>query len=284
MSTLFALVRAVHFASLMTVFGASAQLFQAKGPGVDSRRFHRLLVIASLTAIATAVLWFVFVSLDIAGDDAASLGLFTDVATKSFYGHVALCRFVFLIALCAVPGDWHAARTLLAGAALALMGLTSHAAAADGETYFYVRAAIDALHLIAAGFWLGGLDVLVPEVLARPRDTPRLIVLLRQFSRWGAVSVAVLIVAGTLNGVFILNVPGMRWSGTYVTLLAIKIVLAALMVALALTNRFGVLPGLERGESEAAETIPLTVIAELGAAVLIVAIVGFLGIEPPMAM
>ena len=76
----------------------------------------------------------------------------------------------------------------------------------------------------------------------------------------------------------------MNWSGTYVTWLAVKIVLAAVMVALALTNRFGVLPGLARGEAEAQDTIPLTVLAELGCAVLIVIIVGFLGLTAPMEM
>ena len=281
-ATAFAFVRAVHFASLMTVFGASALLFQAKG--VDAARFSRLLFAASLAALATAVLWLFFVTQEIAGDAAAGFSLIGDVATKSFFGHVAICRFVFLIALCVVPRGWHAARTLLAAAALVLLGPTSHAAAAGAGDYFYARAAIDVAHLLAAGFWLGGLVVLVPLVLAKPRDTPRLIALLRMFSRWGTVSVAVLIVTGTLNAVAILDVQGMRWSSTYVTWLSIKIVLAAVMVALALTNRFGVLPGLERGEAEAAETIPLTVLAELGAAVLIVLIVGFLGLEPPMAM
>lgn len=281
-ATAFAFVRAVHFASLMTVFGASALLFQAKS--VDAARFRRLLFVASLAALATAVLWLFFVTQEIAGDDGAGFSLIADVATKSFFGHVAICRFVLLTALCAVPRAGHATRTLLAAAALVLLGLTSHAAAAGAENYFYARAAIDAVHLLAAGFWLGGLVVLVPQVLEIPRDMPRLIALLRLFSRWGVVSVAVLIVAGTLNAVAILDVQGMRWSGTYVTWLAIKIVLAAVTVALALTNRFGVLPGLERGEAEASETIPLTVLAELGAALLIVLIVGFLGLEPPMAM
>ena len=75
---------------------------------------------------------------------------------------------------------------------------------------------------------------------------------------------AILVVAGTLNGIAILDTRGMAWSDTYLTWLAVKLVLAGLMIALALTNRFGVLPGLARGEAEAAETLPLTVFAELG--------------------
>ena len=56
------------------------------------------------------------------------------------------------------------------------------------------------------------------------------------------------------------------------------------MVALALTNRFGVLPALAQGDREAADTIPLTVLAEFGAALAILLIVGFLGMTAPMQM
>ena len=285
MTFAFALVRALHFASLMTVFGASALLFQARSIGLDGTRFHRPLFFASLTALATAVLCLVFVAQEMTGESMVSLALLANVVAHSLYGTIFLWRFFLLLILCVICAakGLHLPKALLGGGALALLSLTSHAAA-GGTDGFHARAAVDALHLLAAAFWFGGLAVLVPEVLAKPRNMPRLILLLRLFSRWGALSVAILIAAGALNAVFILNVPGMRWSGTYVTLLAIKIVLAALMVALALTNRFGVLPGLAHGEAEAAETIPLTVVAELGAALLILSIVGFLGLTAPMEM
>ena len=110
-----------------------------------------------------------------------------------------------------------------------------------------------------------------------------LIALLKLFSRWGVVSVAVLVATGTLNAVFILDME-MSWNGPYVTWLAIKITLAAVMVALALSNKFSVLPGLEQGDREAADTIPLTVVAELSCAMAVLLIVGFLGVTAPMAM
>jgi putative copper resistance protein D len=130
---------------------------------------------------------------------------------------------------------------------------------------------------------VGGLVVLAPEVLAKPRDAARLIALLKLFSRWGVASVAVLIVSGMLNTVLILDIE-MNRNSSYVTWLAIKITLAATMVALALSNKFNVLPGLERGDREAALTIPLTVLAELAGAMAVLLIVGFLGAIAPMAM
>ena len=287
MTALFAFTRALHFASLMTVFGASALLFQARGIDIDGGKWKVRLCLAALAALITAGLSLGFVAQAVTADARSftDLHLLAIVVTKSFYGKVFLWRLFLLLCLCfaCATNGFHLPKALLAGAALVLLGFVSHAAAAGAPRYENVRAAIDALHLLCAGFWVGGLIVLTPEVFAKPRDMPKLIALLKLFSRWGVASVALLIVAGTLNGVFILDMP-MRWNGAYVTWLAVKIVLAAVMMALALTNRFGVLPGLEHGEREAADTIPLTVVAELSCALLILLIVGFLGLNAPMAM
>jgi putative copper resistance protein D len=286
-TALFALTRALHFASLMAVFGASALLFQARGIGIDGGKWKVRLCLAALAALITAGLSLGFVAQAVIADARAftDLHLLAIVVTKSFYGKVFLWRLFLLLCLCfaCATNGFHLPKTLLAGAALALVGLVSHAAAAGAPRYEYARAAIDALHLLCAGFWVGGLIVLAPEVLAKPRDMSKLIALLKLFSRWGVASVALLIVAGTLNGVFILDMP-MRWNGAYVTWLAVKIALAAAMVTLALTNRFSVLPGLERGDREAADIIPLAIIAELSCALAILLIVGLLGLTAPMAM
>ena len=119
-------------------------------------------------------------------------------------------------------------------------------------------------------------------LLPRPQDGA--VTLLRRFSTTAAAAVALLLLAGTINAVVLLDMPGMAWSGTYTGLLAAKVVLAFAMVALALTNRFSLLPGLEKGEAEAAETIPVMVLAELGAALAILVLVGFLGLTAPMQM
>ena|ERR1700710_842110 len=281
---MFAVVRAVHFASLMSVFGASALVAQAP----VAINLRKALAIAALLALLSAALCLCFAAAEMTGDPDAvyNVQVLATVVVQTFYGQIFFLRLLLLFGLflaCLGAGA-HILKAAVAGAALALLGLTSHAAAAGSPHYEYVRAGVDALHLLAAGFWVGGLAVLAPEVLARQRDTPRLVALLRLFSRWGVVSVAVLLIAGTVNAIVILNVPGMPWNDTYVTWLAIKIVLAMVMVALALTNRFAVLPALARGEREAAETIPLTVLAEFGAALAILLIVGFLGVTAPMQM
>ncbi|MBL6936717.1 MAG: CopD family protein [Alphaproteobacteria bacterium] len=283
MTLLYGVARALHFASVMGVFGATALLFQRPEDGAV---FRRLLAWAAWIAPVAAATCLCFAAGEMTADpssvaDPATVWV---VATSTIYGHVFVARLALLIGLgllCSREG-LYLAKASVSGAALVLASLTSHAAA-SGEA-FALHAAVDALHLLTAGFWFGGLLVLARETIAAPRDLPKLIGLLRAFSRWGAPSVAVLLAAGTANSFFILGPPGMQWATGYVVLLAAKIVLAAIMVALALTNRFGVLPGLERGDKEAGETIPLTVIAELSCAAMILAIVGFLGVISPMQM
>lgn len=287
MTTLFALTRALHFASVMAIFGAAALAFLARQPRNDPT-LRKPLGIAALVALATAVLSLCLTTGEMTGVPEASYDVFSvaTVVAQTFYGNVFLVRIALLIglSLLCVADARPGLKALTAGLALALLGLTSHAAAAGEARYEYARAAIDALHLLGAGFWIGGLVALLPAIFARPRDAVKLVALLRLFSFYGAIAVAILIVAGTLNGVAILDVRGMAWSNTYLTWLAVKLVLAGVMIALALTNRFGVVPALARGEADAQDTIPLTVLAELGCAALILLAVGVLGLTSPMQM
>ncbi len=284
----FAIVRALHFACLMSVFGASALQAQAAGLGVPRAPLRRPLAFAALGALATALLLVCFVGGEMVGDPVMGFrpDVFAAVVADTGYGHIFLFRLFLLLGLCLLCaiGAGAGLTALTAGAALALVALTSHAAAAGSPSLEVARAANDAVHLLTAGFWVGGLVALLPEVAPRIRDRDRLVALLTLFSRWGVVSVGLLVTAGTIDAVTILYQSQMGWSGTYVTLLAAKIVLAMVMVSLALTNRFGVLPALAHGDKDAADTIPLTVVAELAAALAILVLVGFLGIAAPMRM
>ena len=291
MTALFAVTRAVHFASVMILFGAGAFAWLARTRhGLDARLSKSLFTSAAIAALVSAFACLGFVAAEMSGSPSAMFDSQTlwAVADGTLYGHVALLRIAFLAASLAYILFWPQLRDVTAsifgGLALALLALTSHAAASGPPQYEFARAGNDAVHLLTAGLWIGGLAALLPSVLAAPRDTPRLVALLRLFSGWGAASVAMLVVAGSLNGILILGVPVMRWSDSYLTWLAVKLVLAGVMIALALTNRFGVLPGLARGEKDAADTIPLTVVAELACAVLILLAVGFLGLTAPMQM
>ena len=169
---LFALVRALHFASVMTIFGAAAFQFLSRRLERGAR-LRKPLVIASVVALVTAVLSLCLVSAQITGDPDAAFDpqVISTVATQTLYGNIFLVRLALLVGLAscasadAVPAlegaDFgHGARPAF--------GLTSHAAAAQAEQYRYALAAIDALHLLAAGFWVGGLVALLPSMFAKP--------------------------------------------------------------------------------------------------------------------
>jgi len=175
------------------------------------------------------------------------------VALGTLFGRLALARCALFVTVLIVvwlrPARADFAVSVLAGTALVLLGWTSHAAAAVAVEYNTLFAVIDALHLLAGGFWLGGLVALVPSVMTKSDGKTALLARLRLFSRWAMAAVALLAAAGTANAIAILDFRGMRWSVVYLTWLAIKLVLAGIMVALALTNRFGVTPALVRGDA-----------------------------------
>jgi putative copper resistance protein D len=283
----FAATRALHFASLMMIFGASAFTAIAAprvnfAPVGDTLR--RWLVVGAIVALLTSVLCLGFVTAQIAGDSGAAFdpAQMSVVAGKTDYGHVFLIRAVLLTGLIAFAVFSAAAwlRALISGAALALLGAVSHAAARGGD-WRLALAANDGLHLLCAGFWIGALVVLA--LLIRTRSTD-IVVALRIFSGWAIIAVALLVIAGSVNAAAILYQPGMTWSGVYLGWLAAKLVLAALMIALALTNRFGILPAMVRGDKESAESLTMTVVMELSCAMLILLVVGVLGETAPMAM
>jgi len=291
MTFLFALARALHFASLMTLFGASAFGWIVQWRlRRDVSLPRAVLLTCGGVALATALISVAFVAAEMSNAAAITFApdTFGQVLTSTLYGHVAAARMgllaAFLVIGCFSRQTLQSVGCIVGGITLALLGLTSHAAASGSVAYFLQRAAVDALHLVAGGFWIGGVAALAFAVWRTPHDRDGHVALLRLFSRWGVVAVATLVVAGTINGFAILDIHGMRWSAVYLAWLAVKLALAAIMVALALTNRFGVLPGLMRGEADAAETLPLTLSAELIVAGLILLCVGFLGLTAPMAM
>src|SRR5262249_6117751 len=154
--------------------GASALLHQGRGIGMPGTTLHRTLFAASLVALATAVLWLCITTVQMSGG--LALDDLTLVVMKTTFGNVFLIRLALLLLLCVLAVAANAAvGTVTAGAALALLAVTSHAAAARPQ----MGTITDAFHLLTGGFWVGGLVVLVPEVLAKPRDTVRLIALLK---------------------------------------------------------------------------------------------------------
>jgi copper transport protein len=105
------------------------------------------------------------------------------------------------------------------------------AAAGHAAAGGLIDIAVDTLHALTAGLWVGGLVVLV--TLGRsvpPRD-------LRQFSTLALASVFTLIVTGTLNSLRQLNAVEELWQTRYGLTLMIKLMLVAGTIAAAAISR-----------------------------------------------
>jgi putative copper resistance protein D len=197
-------------------------------------------------------------------------------------------RMIALIVVLIRPGAWLAS---VAGAiALASLAWSGHGAMDEGTLRFW-HFLSDILHLLAAGAWLGAMLALV--LMARgPLDDARIRSLafaVRRFEWIGAAIVLTLSISGVVNYLFIV---GPRLDevllGTYGVLLTIKVLLFAGMLVLAALNRFHLGPALAQALRNghyviAANALRRSVVVELAIALLIVALVAWLGTLSPEA-
>jgi putative copper resistance protein D len=176
----------------------------------------------------------------------------------------------------------------LAAAALATLAWSGHAVA-TAPPLRSLHLAADAAHLIAAALWLGALVPLI-FVLARAREQDGAWAALamrttRRFSSLGVVAVAGLLLTGIVNTWVLLGGIAAFAETAYGRLLAIKIALFVLIVAIAAFNRSRLVPRMRAttGAGEALPTLRRNAIAEIVVGAGILLIVGALGITPPAA-
>ena len=143
-----------------------------------------------------------------------------------------------------------AAAMLLVGAGLVVTpGLSGHASVTG------IGAVIaDAAHVLAAATWTGGLAFVVAGLLmARADRWPLAAVAVPRFSATAMVAVAILVVAGAINGYLQVRAWRGLWETEYGVLLLVKIGLVLPLLSLgAYNNRFAV-PRLRRQIASAVE-------------------------------
>jgi putative copper resistance protein D len=285
---LLAAARAVHFASLMMIFGASAYTALLERAGLPSARWRAertIFGVAAILALGSAILWFCLIAGQMSGDWRSSIDVSTLklVAADTRFGRIFTARFLGLIALVLMYGAIPARRgvpiAILSGALLASLAPISHAAADAGPMILGV--ASDAAHLLTAGFWLGGLIVLAMLALRHWNDRETLIRPLRLFSLWGSFAVGILVITGVTNAVSIVPISAVSFGNRYFDLLLVKVTLAAAMISLAALNRWQFAPAVESGRRGAVRQLTGSISAEIGLGVAIVTLAAFLGLMGP---
>ncbi|HTZ34876.1 MAG TPA: copper homeostasis membrane protein CopD [Stellaceae bacterium] len=295
--------RFVHFAATLAAFGTAAFRLYAfagsapatAGPGSAAldRELVRLMTVAALLSLLSALAIVPFTAAEMAGSAAAAgdPGVWWTVLSRTAFGHVWCWHIGFaalLLALCAPHRQrWQSAAAMLAALLLvASLGLTGHAAMDMGGGWNH---AINQMaHLTAAGLWLGGLlplGVLLHRA-TRGGDAdcvPLARVALPHFSQMGYAAVALLAITGTVNSAMLVGSFGALFGTPYGRLLAVKIGLFLAMVALALVNRFRLVPRMRElaATPAALRVLYRSVLVEQALGLAILAVVAVLGTWPP---
>lgn len=273
----FVALRFVHFTALMLIFGNALYSAWLAPFSLQRLMANRLLwqqKAAVLVSLATAVLMMA-VQGGLMGDgwgDAMRPDIWRAVITTQFGGVWLWQMILALLTACAA---WIApkknARLLLLltlGQFILLAGV-GHAAMRDGLPGVLQRVN-HAVHLLCAATWVGGLlPLLICLRLANGRWRVQAIYTMMRFSRVGHYAVAGVIFTGIINGLLILGAK-LPWQMEYGQLLLFKCALVAMMVVIALLNRYLLVPRLRTDTGRAQQYFIWMTQAEvvLGALVL----------------
>ena len=284
-SALLVLLRGAHVAALLSAFGTLA-FARLMGPRdvVLARRLHRLALWSAAAALTLGLAWLAAEAGAIASVDGPARAFAAIPAMLAYFrfGRLLLARLVLLAAAFVLLGARRGPRAclVLTAASAGLQPLLAHAGAVFGPRGD-VLVVSEALHLLAAGAWAGGLLPLLLSLLVLPeRDGA---VTLRRFSRLGVVAVLAIVVSGVVQlGMLTQGFRGLI--GTpYGSAMALKLTLFAAALVLAALNRSVLMERLEGGRpGEARRLVGLSVGVEAALALAIVLAAGWLASLAPV--
>jgi len=233
------------------------------------------------------------VAANMAGTAAAALDpdTISKVMLGTSFGRVWCWHLFFalvLIGACLVPRvSWRMPAILVLSLLLLVsLGWVGHAVEGQGAARL-VHQINQMVHLLAAGLWLGGL-VPLAWLLARAQSRGEAWMsvardVVPRFSQMGYAAVALLAATGAVNALLLVGNAEALVSTPYGRLLSLKILLFLAMVAVALFNRFRLLPRLQREAKASATAAALagSVLYEQGLGFAILMVVSVLGTWPP---
>ena len=257
--------RFLQFTTAMLIFGVAAFRIYAL-PGSANRTvshlfaefdacFGRVLFIASLAALISAIALLFCQSAEMAGSSAAAAdpAAVSAVLFDTYFGRVWCGHLLLAVVLALACLHQQLRRRLVLIFSLGLLASLAwvgHAAMDQGAARI-AHELNQTGHLLAAGFWLGGLTPLA-WVLRKARQSPGNVEIalardaLRNFSYMGYVAVGLLALTGAANTLFLVGSLGAMFGTPYGRLLAVKILLFLVMVAVASINRFRLAPRISR--------------------------------------
>ncbi|EEE4564374.1 copper homeostasis membrane protein CopD [Salmonella enterica subsp. enterica serovar Braenderup] len=242
-------LRFIHFASLMLVYGCALY-----GAWLAPESIRRLMTRRFLHLQRHAAAWSVIsAAFMLAIQGGLMGGGWPDVFSVSVWGAVLQTRFgavwiwqiilalVTLAVVVIAPVKMQRRLLILTVAQFILLAGVGHATMRDGVAGT-LQQINHALHLLCAAAWFGGLlPVVYCMRMAQGRWRQHAISAMMRFSRYGHFFVAGVLLTGIGNTLFITGFTAI-WQTTYGQLLLLKCALVVLMVAIALTNRYVLVP------------------------------------------
>jgi putative copper resistance protein D len=299
-------VRAIHFAAAAITAGSLVFRAVAAQPARRSEQMLAKLLrkqtlgiawIGLVIAALSGVVWFLLQAVSMSGlplGEAMTTRVLSTVLNRTQFGLVSEVRIVLAIAVAACLACYRfaLAEWLAPAAALGLVAAiawTGHAGSTPGDTGL-LHLAADALHLLGASAWIGGLVSLVLVLAAvRRRQSVASASLAwdatRRFSTLGIVSVAILAATGIVNAWILVGSFHALVTTGYGRLLMLKLVVFATMLVFAFVNRFWLTPQLAVSSDElrleTLRQLTRNSSIEIALALAIFAIVGVLGTLHP---
>lgn len=252
LTVLFVLCRFAHFASLMQIFGLSifCSLLTPAGFSAVLLRKNQTLMICSAFVAAVTSVGMLAIQAALMGNgwgDALNLNVWLLVLTTAFgevwRWHLLLTAALLLVLLM----DWLPVRNMLiflcSFGLLMSQALVGHAAMHEG-ILGVIQRSNHVVHLLSAAYWFGCLLPLLTCMwyTRQPAARPYALATLIRFSLWGQAAVALVILTGIINTTIILQ----RWptdmTSLYQRLLVVKVLMVGMMVAVAVFNRYRLVP------------------------------------------
>lgn len=287
LTTLYVGLRFAHFAALMSVLGCTLYGgWWAPQPlrRLFSLRFSHVIHLSLLISAASAML-MLMVQGGLMGDgwrDVWQPEIWLAVSATRF-GSVWLWQIV--LAGVALVVGWVRPRQmmrlllLLTAAQFILLAGTGHSAMREGAVGALQRSN-HALHLLFAATWVGGLlPFLYCLRLAKGRWRQAAIYTMMRFSRYGHIAVAGVVVTGIVNALLIQK--GWPLDTAYSRMLLVKCGLVAVMVVIALLNRYVVVPRMTRAKPNIQRVFLRTTQVELILGALVLAAVSLFATWEP---
>ncbi len=285
------LARGLSAAALLSLLGTQAfraLVLPKARPAMTAAELGRVarwlgwLAAGSLVLCSVAELgWLLLQSADMAGASSlpGAMAALPTVLEQTAFGRLfAVQEAALLVTALALPRGGRWLGLVCATATCALQAGHSHAASMHGGPSLLL--AVDIVHLLAAGVWLGGLVPLALTVATSPARAGALAA--RWFSPMGKVCVAAIAASAAYQGWELVgSVPGLVGTG-YGWVALGKLALFGVLFGFAWLNRYHFAPALLAAEPARPKRVLRRSLAwQSGAGVAVVAIAALLSSMPP---